>query len=248
MEVLIMTSKLLQVLSHPVKLVILKAISSQPEPLETIAQKADITPEETKVHLDNLSGESLVDKDKEGSYRTSPYGQLVLSLLIDFDFVAQYSDDFKDFDLSLVPVPFTERLGDLKESQRIEGAVNNIESAEEMFGRADKKISVIANEVMLDAVPIVREKVSQGADFRFIIDQTFKPPEDFKSTMPELWRKIWKIPAAVVVTDKEGMVFFLNRKLVVDYSVGFTSEDPAFIKWCEDLIEHLWKQGEQLQE
>jgi predicted transcriptional regulator len=101
---------------------------------------------------------------------------------------------------------------------------------------------------MLDAVPIVREKVAKGANFRFIIDQTFKPPEDFEPTIPSLWRKIWKIPAAVVVTDKEGIVFFLNRKLDVDYSVGFTSEEPEFMKWCEDLIDHLWDQGDKLQE
>jgi predicted transcriptional regulator len=148
----------------------------------------------------------------------------------------------------LIPISFIERLGELKESKRIEGTVSNLKSAELLFGRAEKKISVIANEVMLDAVPVVREKVSQGADFRFIIDQTFKPPSDFHSTLPQLWRKVWKIPAAVVATDKEGMVFFLNRKLLVDYSVGFTSEEPAFIKWCEDLIDHLWNQGEQLQD
>jgi predicted transcriptional regulator len=242
-----MTSKLLQVLSHPIKLEILKSITTQPEHVDIIAQKVDISAEEAKVHLDSLHGGGLVDQESDGTFRSSPYGQLILSLLIDFDFVATYSDDFRDLDLSLIPIPFVERLGELKESKRIEGTVSNLNSAEQMFGRAEKKISVIANEVMLDAVPVVREKISQGADFRFIIDQTFKPPSEFKATLPQLWRKIWKIPAAVVATDKEGMVFFLNRKLVVDYSVGFTSEEPEFIKWCEDLIDHLWNQGEQLQ-
>jgi predicted transcriptional regulator len=243
-----MASKLLQVLSHPVKLEILRTITTQPEPVENIAQKVDISAEETKVHLDSLHGAGLVDRESNGTFRSSPYGQLILSLLIDFNFVAQYSDDFRDLDLSLIPISFVERLGELKDSKRIEGTVSNLESAEQMFGRAEKKISVIANEVMLGAVPVVREKVSHGADFRFIIDQTFKPPSDFQATLPQLWRKIWKIPAAVVVTDKEGMVFFLNRKLDVDYSVGFTSEEPEFMKWCEDLIDHLWNQGDQLQE
>jgi predicted transcriptional regulator len=243
-----MASKLLQVLSHPVKLEILRTITTQPELVDTIAQKVDISSEETKVHLDSLHGGGLVDKESDGTYRSSPYGQLILSLLIDFDFVAKYSEDFRDLDLSLVPISFVERLGELKESKRIEGTVSNLDSAEQMVGRAEKKISVVANEVMLDAVPVVREKISHGADFRFVIDQTFKPPSNFKATLPQLWRKVWKIPAALVATDKEGMVFFLNRKLLVDYSVGFMSEDPDFIKWCEDLIDHLWKQGEQLQE
>ncbi|UCG70188.1 MAG: helix-turn-helix domain-containing protein [Thermoplasmata archaeon] len=239
-----MTSKLLQVLSHPIKLEILRTITTQPEPVETIAQKVDISPEETKVHLDSLHGAGLVDKEPDGKYRDAPLGQLTLSLLIDLDFVAANYDCFRDLDLSLLPISFVERLGELKDSERIEGAVTNIQNAEKMFSRAEKKISVIANEVMLDAVPIVREKVSKGADFRFIIDQTFKPPKDFKSTLPQLWRKIWKIPAATVVTDNEAMVFFLDRKLKVDYSIGFVSKEPAFIKWCEELVDYLWDQGD----
>jgi predicted transcriptional regulator len=242
-----MVSKLLQVLSHPVKLEILKTITNQPEPVETIAQKVDISVEETKVHLDSLHGAGLVDKLPEGTFRAGPLGQLTLSILLDLDFVSSHSEFFRDLDLSLVPEAFIERLGELKDSERMEGAVNNLQYAERVFEHAEKSISVIANEVMLDSVPVVREKVSKGADFKFIIDQTFKPPPEFKSTLPELWRQIWKIPAATVVTDKEAMVFFLDRKLKVDYSVAFVSKEPTFLKWCEDLVEHLWNQGQKVE-
>ena len=61
-----MASKLLQVLSHPVKLEILRTITTQPEPVETIAQKVDISTEETKVHLDSLHGAGLVDQESNG--------------------------------------------------------------------------------------------------------------------------------------------------------------------------------------
>ena len=52
-----------------------------------------------------------------------------------------------------------------------------------------------------------------------------------------------KIPATVVITEKEGMVCFLDRELMVDYSVAFTSDEPPFLMWCEDLIETLWREG-----
>lgn len=242
-----MTAKLLQVLSHPVKLEILRVITDQLEPVETIAQKVDISAEETKVLLDSLQRAGLVDQGPNGSFRSSPFGQLLLSLLIDFDFVAAHSEDFRNLDLSLVPISFVERLGELKESERLEGTVNNLEQAERMVDQAEKSISVIANEVILDAVPVVREKISKGTDFRFIIDQTFKPPSEFKATQPQLWRQIWKIPAATVVTDKEAMIFFLGRDLKVDYSVAFMSKEPSFIKWCEDLVDHLWTQGQKIE-
>ena len=78
-----MTHRLLQVLSHPVKLEILKVITTEPEPVEKIAQKVDISVEETKVHLDRLHEAGLVDADPEGTYRAGPFGQLILSLLLD---------------------------------------------------------------------------------------------------------------------------------------------------------------------
>jgi hypothetical protein len=125
----------------------------------------------------------------------------------------------------------------------VDGAVVNIQNAERIFERADTRMWVIANEVMLDAVPIVREKIAKGADFRFIIDQSFKAPPSFEPTRPELWRQVSKIPATVVITEKEGMVCFLDRELMVDYSVAFTSDEPPFLMWCEDLIETLWREG-----
>lgn len=242
-----MTSKLLQVLSHPVKLEILKAIKTEPEPLDKIAQKVDISVQETTVHLDSLHEVDLIDKEQDGTYRTAPLGQLTLSILLDLDFVAKHFEYFRELDLSLLPIPFVERLGELKESQRMEGTVNNLEYAENVFGRAEKSISVIANEVMLHAVPIVRKKVAQGITFRFIMDETFKPPPDFQITLPELWRRVWKIPLAIVATDKEAMVFFLNRNLKVDYSIAFVSPEPSFLKWCEDLVDQLWDQGEKVE-
>lgn len=242
-----MTHRLLQVLSHPAKLEILKVITKEPEQVENIAKKVDISVEETTIHLDALYKTGLVDRESKGIYHAGPFGQLILALLLDLDFVAANSEHFRDFDLSLLPMTFVERLGDLKESERKEGTVANIEYIEKLFSEAEKNISAVANEVILDAVPIVREKISTGVDFRFIIDQTFKPPPDFKPKVPRLWRQVWKIPAAIAVTDKEAIVFFLDRKLKVDYSVGFVSKDPAFMEWCEELVDSLWDQGQKVE-
>lgn len=215
----------------------------KPKALEEIAEEVDASVQETTTHLDRLRNAGLVDKERGGAFRTAPMGHLTLSLLPGLDFVATHSDCFRDQELSLLPAPFIARLGDLKESERRDGTVNNIQLAERVFDRSESRISVVANEVMLDAVPVVLQKISEGADFRFVIDETFKAPPSFEPTMPHLWRRVPKIPTAIVVTDKEAMVFFLDRELMVDYSVTFTSTAPAFLKWCEDLVDSLWDQG-----
>jgi predicted transcriptional regulator len=235
--------ELLRELSHPVRLDIMRGIAVQAKAVEALADQVNASVQETAMNLDRLGKIGLIEKNQDGMYRTAPLGQVVLWLLPAIDFLATHSDFFRDQELSLLPPQFVSRLGDLSGGERVDGAVSNIQHAERIFERAENRMWVVANEVMLDAVPVVREKISRGADFRFIIDQSFKAPPSFEPTRPELWRQVSKIPATVVVTEKEAMVCFLDRELMVDYSVAFRSDEPPFLMWCEDLIETLWKEG-----
>lgn len=238
--------ELLRELSHPARLEIIRTVAVEARTAEDIAEAVNATAEETSMHLNRLSKSGIIDKEPGGTYRAGPLGQITLWLLPGLDFLASHSEFFRDQELSLLPAEFVSRLGDLKGSERNDGAVNNIQLAERIFQRAEERISVVADEVMLDAVPVIREKVSGGLNFRFVIDENFKSPPDFKPAYPELWRKVSKIPAAVVVTEKEGMVCFLDRELLVDYSVAFRSDEPPFLVWCENLVETLWKEGHPL--
>lgn len=241
-----MASNLLLELANPVRMKILRIVSIERGTIENIAQQVGASVEETRVSIERLSDFRFVDRGADGKYGASPLGQLALQTLADMDFVAKHSDYFQDHELSLLPQNLISRLGELAESERIQGSVTNIQRAERVIRRSEGRIWVVTNEVMLDAVPVIREKVSHGTDFRIIVDQTFKPPESFESTIPELWRKIPKIPAMTVVTGNEAMLFFPNRKLEPDTSQAFASDDPQFLKWCRDLVEHLWNEGHKM--
>ncbi len=225
---------------------ILRTIAAEPGPLESIAQRVGASVEETRVNVERLSNFKFVDKGGDGRYRASPLGHLALTTLADMEFVSKHSDFFQDHELSLLPSNLISRLGELAESRRMEGSVSNIQRAERVIRRSEGRVWVVTNEVMLDVVPVIREKISQGTDFRIIVDQTFKPPESFEATIPELWRIVPKIPAMTVVTGNEAMIFFPNEKLEIDTSRAFASEDPQFMKWCEDLVDHLWIVGHKL--
>ena len=241
-----MASNLLLELANPVRMKILRAIAIKPGTVESIAEEVGASIEETKVNIERLSDFRFVNKGTDDRYQASPLGHLALSTLADMDFVAQHSDYFQEHELSLLPQRLISRLGELAESKRTEGSVTNIQRAERVIRRSEGRVWVVTNEVMLDVVPVIREKISEGADFRIIIDQTFKAPESFEATMPELWRQVPKIPAMTVLTGNEAMLFFPDRKLTPDASNAFASDDPQFMKWCEDLIEHLWGEGHSL--
>jgi predicted transcriptional regulator len=241
-----MTNNLLLELANPIRMKILRAIAAEPGPVEIIAQKVSASVEETRVNVERLCNFKFVDKEGDGRYRASSLGHLALTTLADMEFVSEHSDFFQNHELSLLPSNLISRLGELAESKRMDGSVSNIQRAERVIKRSEGRVWAVTNEVMLDVVPVIREKITQGTDFRIIIDQTFKPPESFEATIPELWRIIPKIPAMTVVTGVEAMLFFPNEKLEPDTSKAFASEDPQFMKWCEDLVNHLWNEGHKL--
>ncbi|MCK5290408.1 MAG: hypothetical protein KAR39_00115 [Thermoplasmata archaeon] len=241
-----MANNLLLELANPVRMNILRTIAVEPGSAEDIAQLLGTSIEETQVGLDRLRSFKFVQKGADGSYHASPLGHLALSTLADMDFISKHSEFFQDHELSLLPSNLVSRLGELAESTRMDGSVSNIQRVERVIRRSEGRVWAVTNEVMLDVVPVIREKISQGADFRIIIDQTFKPPESFEATIPELWRTVPKLPALTVVTGSEAMLFFPNEKLEPDTSKAFASEDPQFMKWCEDLVNHLWNVGHKL--
>ncbi len=238
-----MTAKLFRELSHPARLDILRAISMTPKTMEKIAEQIGASVEETSMHVDRLQSTGFIDLMTEAGYRASPLAQLTLTLLPSLDLVAANSDYFKEHELSLIPPKFVLRLGELIECEVAKGTVTNIQNAEKVVRGAEKNIAAMADEVMMDAVPVIREKLTRGVQFRFIVDQGFAAPPSFNITKPELWRQISKIPCALLLTEKNAMVFFLDRKLKVDYSVGFGSISTPFLKWCQDLMDHMWSAG-----
>ncbi len=242
-----MTDNLLLELAHPIRMRILRAIIMEPKSIESVAHDVGASVEEAKMNIERLCDYRFVERGTDARYRTGPLGQLALSLLADLDFVAKHSEYFQEHELTLLPPDLISRLGELAESERTEGSVTNIQRAEHMIRRSKIRIWVVANEVMMDVVPVIREKVSKGTDFRIVIDNTFKHPDSFEPALPERWRQVSKIPAAIVLTGDEAMLFFPDRRLDLDTSEAFASDDPDFMKWCEDLIERLWNEGHRLE-
>lgn len=239
---------MLRELSIPTRVEILRAISVKPMALEKIASKLGVSVKETSAHIDRLSYEGLVEQGPGGAYRTGHLGQLALSFMPALDFIEAHKDYFRDHELSLLPPAFVVRLGDLHGSERTDGTLSNLRHAKRLIGEADIFLAVLANEVMTEVAPVVREKVGRGIEFVIAIDETFETPANFRPAVAEAWRVVPRIPAATVVTDNEAIVAFPDPELKIDYSIAFRSKEPTAIQWCRDLVETLWRQGHRLAE
>jgi len=89
-------------------------IQKQRLKLSKIAKNLDMTITEASRHLQRLSKAKLVEKDVEGLYKLTLFGELALSLLSGFDFISKHRDYFVTHSLSNLPSEFINRIGDLK--------------------------------------------------------------------------------------------------------------------------------------
>jgi len=244
------THELLFELSHPIRYGIMKILAKEPTRLTKIGEHMEANNPEVSRHLDRLRSVGLIMKRPDNHYCISPFGSLALNYLTGLDFIAEHLMYFQDHDLSDLPQSFIFRLGELGECVRHEGALTNIHTMAELIRGTEKHIRVIFNEMSLELDPIFHDRMEQGVDWQLVIDRTL----DFSTShgIPdkveshERIRVVEMIPGMMLCSEKMASIMFPDITGKIDYSVAYTSSDPSFLEWCEDLFNHLWEQGKNL--
>ena len=243
------THQLLFELSHPVRYEIMRIISREPVRLTKIGEQVDANNPEVSRHLDRLRNSELIEKGSDGRYHISAIGSLVMAMLPGLGFIADNVDWLKKYDVSGLPPSFIKRLGDLTDYQLIEGFMEVTKSIIGIYEAMDQHYRISTHVIRVETIPMFRDKIAEGFDIRFIIDESLQLSEDSLeqiSSYGKNWRIIPKIPALFAFSEKSAFVMFPNTMGTYDFSFGFYSDDDAFRKWCEDLFEHLWGMGMNL--
>lgn len=239
--------ELLFELSNPVRYEIIKFLAEEPARLTRIGEYLHVNNPEVSRHLDRLKNAKLVEKAPEGRYHLSPLGEVVLSIVPTVTLVAHNDSYFNDHDLSSLPLSFLTRLGELSIHDLHEGVLRNIQNSGDVIKGAQKHLSIITKEVGTEAHCFIREGMSEGVNVRVLIDDGFETPScclepEFQNTI----RFIPRNPVALILSEQHAVLMFPNRNGKFDFTAGYTSEDPTFLKWCTDLFTELWEKGEHL--
>jgi len=247
------THQLLFELSHPVRFEILHTLAEKPQRLTKIGEQVDANNPEVSRHLDRLKKSNLVDKDKDGYYHTTTFGKLTMSILPFLSFITKHPEFFLEHDLSYLPPEFLCRLGELESCEIVEGFTINFYRLDEMSRKAQKRIYTISKESVTEMSEENMEdfKKTLADDFflRFMFptsqleDENLMKFLDGSPDQDRYHRVVPEAPLFCTICDDEAMIAFLGNNGKTDFSTSFYSKDPVVIKWCEDLLNHLWNNG-----
>lgn len=232
-------------LSSEERMRILLAVKAEKMRLSNIAERMKFTATEASRQLQRLSEAKLIQRDSDGFFTITKYGELSLSLLDSLIFTSLNREYFLSHDASVLPSDFIGRLGDLCGCSFQGDVISTLAYDEGMFRSAESYIWTMSDQFHYGARPIVAERRRLGVDFRTILPENVVPPPGFKPAEGVARRLLPKVDFHLIVTDKEaafGLTYLDGR---MDYA-QFVSRGGRFHGWCHDLFHHCWDRAKPL--
>ncbi len=223
------------------RLGVLRALLGKDFKMSELGRQLNLTATEIFRQLKRLSEAQLVQKMPDGSYSITPYGRLVLQLSASHEFIFKHRDYFLAHDLSRLPYPFINRIGELSQASLSMDSYKNITWGEELVGQAKQYFLAIVEGPGNERLP-----VAAGAKYRFLLPESLLPTGSGPpgSGHGIEMKGLSEIPAIIAVTEKEAGVFFYLLNGRADYA-GFFAKDSSSLNWVKDLFQHCWDKGKR---
>jgi len=238
--------ELLFLLSSSERMEILSSLSKQGMRLSALASKRSSTVQETSRQLERLQGAGLVEKDVKGLYHLTSYCRLVLQLLPSFGFLVAHSDYLRDHDLTFLPSPLLERIGELNESELGESVGIVLDHFDKVLGESKKYIHLMADHILMN--DRISGKVLEGGDVALRIIVPAKALDGLSpGGIPNESRGrfelgvLEEVRVGLALNEALAGIAFPDASGKVDFNRGFRGRSPIFQRWCEDLFDHYWR-------
>ena len=221
---------------------ILNLLRSKKSRLSDVARLEKLTATETSRHLQRLGDAKLLQRDSDGLFTLTKYGELSLSMLEGLVFTSANREYFMEHDASVLPTAFIARLGDLNLCTFQKDFISTLAYDEEMFKAAEEYIWAISDQFHYSARPLVAEKKKLGIDLRTILPEKIVLPPGFKPAEGVSRRLLPRVDFHLIVTDQEANFGLTYTDGKMDYA-QFVSKDKRFREWCKDLFQYYWERA-----
>lgn len=218
----------------------------------SIAKEINATKQEVHRNFRRLEDGGLIEKDVDGKYTLTTFGQTMCSQVPSLVFLSQNKDYFKEHSFGDIPQKFIMRAGQLASGQHIKGFVKVLEKWKSIYQNSDQFIYEILSEVPLDLIEPLVKRVKKGVHFNYIFSETIVVPKGRKLLLKKLGfneliqkglveRKMKKkVQTILVLNEKEACILFPKSDGESDMSQMIYGNDPAFHEWCLDYFRYCW--------
>jgi len=244
------------------RLNIIRNVAKNKLNISKLANILDATKPEIHRNVTRLTKARLIEKNSDGDYGLTVYGNAVLVQIPSLSFFMENNQFFRNHTLGNLEDKFIQRIGALENKKQVKGYVKTLEKWRQIHENAEKYVYNILSEVPYtgDIIEVISKQLKNDLNIRSIFSDKVIIPEARKKIFKEkdfqkyvkngnLERRIKKdVTVIVLVSDKESAIFFPNLEGTTDLSEMFYSSDLKFREWCYDYFEWCWNNGTSFQE
>ncbi len=231
---------------------ILSMLNEQKWKAAQLAKELNLTIQEMHRNTTRLTGTGLIKKDSEGFFSLTSYGKILMSQLSAFGFINKHKDYFEEHFPSDLPTKFLLRIGNLRESELIQGNFAIVDKWMSIAEEAKEYLRVMTSQIPPEFFKLKVSRAKKGTEIFLIHGENTIAPKDFKKEITSsevrslvsngIYKRkmVKKIQTIMVLNEKRGTLFFPNLKGEPDMYYAFISDDPEFHEWCFDYFDYIW--------
>lgn len=227
------------------RLAILRELCSSSLKMQDIARKLDLTATEASRQLQRMSQAKLLERGSEGAYTTTHLGRLFLTLSISMEFVYKHDDYFLNHDITRIPQPFVNRIGELSQGTLVADLIADLAKWEALVTAAQDHLWVITPRAMGHLTRLSAVKLAEGIKIHSIMGEENREAKVDLPKSKNVERKLMQdVPVIMIISEKEASISFPGLHVNGgDFAAAFFGNDKAFLKWANDLFLYYWEQA-----
>jgi predicted transcriptional regulator len=203
-------------------------------------------------NLSRLRKQKFVRKDCDGNYHLTNFGSAVLCLFPGFVFLVSNKDYSLNHSLASIPKEIFCRIGELMNSSRVKGFLRVIDLIDSCLLRAEKRIFIMGDRILLNHAKHIEEKAEKGVEFSCLFPEKYTLPIKFAQSctnhLSKCRRYRNKINIFILITENETIIAFPDNSNKIDYNDIIHGIDKRSMKWAEDLSNYFVRLSEQQSE
>jgi len=117
-----------------------------------IVKEMNLNNPEIRRHISRLRYIGLIQRDVEGYYHLTPYGETSLLLFQEFEFLSFNSEYFKTHSPSNIPIRFLKRIGELGKTIKIENTIDFFRYTEKLFRESKEHLWFLVDQFPMNSL------------------------------------------------------------------------------------------------
>lgn len=242
-------------LAGDLRIYMLLKLSVKPYRLSQLANDLKATMQESHRNISRLIDSGLVKKTGEGELLLTPYGEIIVTLIPNFNFPFKYKDYFQEHTLSNLPIKFSQRIGSLNNCEVVIGVMAVLQRWKSVYSNSQIYLREIISQVPIDLIQTIAERVNNNVKFSYIFPNNVVIPKGRNELLKKVgWknfiskglverRMVDKVNIVTIFNEKESCVSFPTLKGEPDLNIMFYSRDESFHDWCEDFFKYVWERA-----